>query len=216
MALTPEALAALRQDYSQRGLLETELHADPIHQFQAWLGEAQAQGILEPNAMTLSTVDECGQPWSRIVLLKRCDADGFSFFTNYEGSKAQHISSESRVGLTFWWGALERQVNVVGTASKVSREESEAYFATRPIASQLGAWASRQSSRLGARAELESSFAELKQRFEGKPIPCPPHWGGFVVKPSSIEFWQGRRSRLHDRLRFTSSGDGWLLERLAP
>ena len=216
MALTPEALAALRQDYSQRGLLETELHADPIRHFQIWLADAQAQGILEPNAMTLSTVDEQGQPWSRIVLLKRCDAEGFSFFTNYEGGKAQHIRGESRVGLTFWWGALERQVNVVGTASKVSREESEAYFATRPMASQLGAWASAQSSILAGREELEACFAELKLRFEGKAIPCPPHWGGFVVKPSSIEFWQGRRSRLHDRLRCTASGGGWRVERLAP
>lgn len=216
MALTPEALAALRQDYSQRGLLESELDADPIRQFQLWLAEAQEQGILEPNAMSLSTVDEHGQPWSRIVLLKKCDAAGFSFFTNYEGGKAQHIRGEARVGLTFWWGALERQVNVVGVASMVAREESEAYFATRPLASQLGAWASRQSSLLSGRAELEASFAELEQRFRGKPVPCPPHWGGFVVKPSSIEFWQGRRSRLHDRLRCTASGGGWRVERLAP
>jgi pyridoxamine 5'-phosphate oxidase len=217
MALPPQDLAALRQEYSQRGLDLPELDSDPIRQFQHWLKEAHDSGIIEPNAMTLATVDASGRPWTRTVLLKACDQRGFSFFTNYDGAKAAHIAGDPRAALTLWWGALERQVNVTGLLSKVTREESEAYFTVRPLASQLGAWASPQSTPIEGRAHLERLFEECRQRFAGAPVPCPPQWGGYRLEPETIEFWQGRRSRLHDRFRFTrTSGAGWEVQRLAP
>lgn len=217
MALPPQDLAALRQDYSQRGLDLPDLDADPTRQFQQWLKEAHDCGLLEPNAMTLATVDSSGAPWTRTVLLKACDERGFSFFTNYNGAKAAHIAADSRAAVTFWWGALERQVNITGRLSKVAREESEAYFAVRPLASQLGAWASPQSTPLEGREQLEKLFEECRQRFAGAEVPCPDHWGGYRLEPQTIEFWQGRRSRLHDRFRFSRSGGAaWTVERLAP
>ena len=217
MSLTPEALSALRQDYAQRGLRRSELEEDPLRMFCKWLGEAQKEAVLEPNAMVLSTVDAAGQPWSRIVLLKVCDARGFAFFTNYEGGKAQQLAAEARAALTFWWGGLERQVNITGCVRKTSRETSAQYFASRPRASQLSAWASRQSCVLEGREQLELSFAEQERRFEGRAVECPETWGGYVLDPEVIEFWQGRRSRLHDRFRFTrNEGGAWRIERLAP
>jgi pyridoxamine 5'-phosphate oxidase len=217
MAFPPVDLAALRQDYSKRGLDFSDLDKDPILQFQHWLKEAHESGIIEPNAMTLATVDENGGPWTRTVLLKACDTRGFSFFTNYNGTKAAHLEANPRAALTFWWGALERQVNITGSVGKVSREESEAYFAVRPLASRLGAWASPQSSPLEGRDQLERLFAECEQRFAGVEVPCPEHWGGYRLRPDTIEFWQGRRSRLHDRFRFTrSQTDEWSVGRLAP
>ena len=217
MALSPESLAALRIDYAQRGLDFAELNTDPLAQFREWLAEAHFRQLLEPNAMILSTVDSDGQPWSRTVLLKTADERGFVFFTNYGGFKASHLASEPRAALTFWWGALERQVNIVGRISKTAREENEAYFASRPLASQLGAWASPQSTALESREALEQRFAEVKARFGDGPVPCPPHWGGYVLAPESIEFWQGRRSRLHDRFRYTKTELGaWSIQRLAP
>ena len=210
-------LAALRQDYSHRGLRRSELDPDPIRQFNAWLAEAISLGLLEPNAMTLATVDASGQPWSRTVLLKICDDRGFAFFTNYDGDKARQIESNPRVALTFWWSALERQVNVTGTVTKTSREESDAYFHSRPASSQLGAWASAQSAVVADRAQLERQFEDALGRFGETQIPLPPHWGGYRVLPHAIEFWQGRRSRLHDRLRYTRQlGDEWKIERLSP
>lgn len=215
--LTPEALAALRRDYSQRGLRRSELDPDPFTQFNLWLKEAHAQQLVEPNGMTLSTVDPGGQPWSRTVLLKICDARGFAFFTNYEAAKGRQLAANPRAALTFWWGALERQVNIAGTVSKVSREESEAYFHSRPIGSQLGAWASQQSAVVASREHLEQQFARTQERFGQEPIPLPPHWGGYRLVPHSIEFWQGRRNRLHDRFRYTLQQDrSWLIERLSP
>lgn len=215
--LTAEQLAALRQDYAKRGLRRAELSADPIEQFQRWLLEAVKAEVLEPNGMILATVDADGQPWTRTVLLKACDSRGFSFFTNYLGKKGEHLLAEPRAALTFWWGALERQVNITGTVEKTSREESEAYFASRPIASRLGAWASQQSAVLPSRDELEQSFAEVRKRFPDENIPCPEHWGGFRLVPATIEFWQGRQSRLHDRFRYTRESDtAWKIERLAP
>lgn len=217
MATPSIDLAALRQEYSQRGLDLTDLDRDPVLQFQRWMKEAHDVGIIEPNAMTLATVDEAGVLWSRTVLLKACDARGFSFFTNYNGAKAAHLAANPRAALTFWWGALERQVNITGSVSKVSRKESESYFAMRPLASQLGAWASPQSEPINGRTHLEQLFAECERRFAGGQVPCPEHWGGYRLEPSSIEFWQGRRSRLHDRFRFQrSQAGGWVLDRLAP
>jgi pyridoxamine 5'-phosphate oxidase len=215
--LNPDQLAALRHEYSQRGLRRADLDADPIRQFNAWLGEAVAQQIVEPNGMTLATVDAAGQPWTRTVLLKICDERGFTFFTNYVGAKGRHLETNPRAALTFWWGALERQVNITGTIAKVSREESDAYFHSRPASSQIGAWASAQSEVVTDRAQLERQFAEALARYGEAEIPLPPQWGGYRLVPQTIEFWQGRRSRLHDRLRYTREPDGsWKIERLSP
>ena len=215
--LTPSQLAALRQDYSQRGLRRRELDPDPIRQFNAWLGEASAQQLIEPNAMTLATVDPNGQPWTRTVLLKICDERGFSFFTNYAGAKARQLAANPRAALTFWWSALERQVNVSGTVSKVEAAETEVYFHSRPASSQLGAWASAQSEVVADRAQLERQFSAALEKFGETDIPVPPHWGGYRLSPETIEFWQGRRSRLHDRFRYTREADGsWKIERLSP
>jgi len=209
-------LAQLRRDYSQRGLLETELDPDPLVQFRVWLAEAVEHQLIEPNAMILATVDGDGQPWSRTVLLKGCDERGFTFFTNYDGAKSRHLEVEPRCALTFWWAAHERQVNVTGRVEKVPRSETEEYFRVRPVLSRLGAWASRQSEVIEGREPLERAFAEAQARF-GENVPAPPHWGGYVVKPVTIEFWQGRQSRLHDRLRYTRQADGnWKIERLSP
>jgi len=217
MSLSAAELAALRQDYSQRGLRRGELDPDPIRQFNAWLQEAVGHSLIEPNAMTLATVDSEGQPWSRTVLLKICDRRGFAFFTNYDGAKGRHLAGNPRAALTFWWAALERQINVTGSVVKTSREESEAYFHSRPLGSQLGAWASPQSAILADRAELEQKFAAAEAKFGETNIPLPPHWGGYRLRPQTIEFWQGRRSRLHDRLRYTrQTEDAWVIERLSP
>ena len=215
--LTPSELAALRQDYSQRGLRRGDLDPDPVVQFNAWLAEAHAQQIIEPNALTLATVDATGQPWTRTVLLKICDARGFTFFTNYEGAKGRHLAGNPQAALTFWWGALERQVNVTGTVEKTAREESDAYFHSRPASSQLGAWASAQSEVVAGREQLEAQFTAALEKYGETEIPLPPHWGGYRLAPQTIEFWQGRRSRLHDRLRYTRQpGGAWQIERLAP
>jgi pyridoxamine 5'-phosphate oxidase len=217
MSLSAAELAALRQDYSERGLRRSELDPDPIRQFNAWLQEAAGHSLIEPNAMTLATVDAEGQPWSRTVLLKICDRRGFAFFTNYDGAKGRHLAANARAALTFWWGALERQVNVTGAVTKTSREESEAYFQSRPSGSQLGAWASAQSAIVADRAELERKFTGALAKFGETNIPLPPHWGGYWLRPQTIEFWQGRRSRLHDRLRYTREAeDAWKIERLSP
>ncbi|MEI6713036.1 MAG: pyridoxamine 5'-phosphate oxidase [Verrucomicrobiota bacterium] len=217
MSLTPEALSGLRQEYTQNGLRRNDLDADPLVLFRKWLSEAQQVGVLEPNAMVLSTVDLDGKPWSRVVLLKVCDEHGFAFFTNYRGAKAVHLLNEPRAALTFWWGALERQVNITGRVSKTSRDTSERYFASRPRASQLGAWVSQQSSVITGRAELEEGRAQMEQQFDGKDVECPVNWGGYVLEPETIEFWQGRQSRLHDRFRFSREGAiSWKVERLAP
>ena len=215
--LTPSQLAALRQDYSLRGLRRSELDADPIAQFNRWLAEALDQQIPEPNAMVLSTVDPAGQPWSRTVLLKVCDARGLSFFTNYESMKGGQLATNPRAALTFLWVPLERQVNIAGTITQTSREESGRYFASRPRGSQLGAWASRQSTVIADREALEEHFDAVRAKFGETTIPVPPNWGGYTLSPHTFEFWQGRRSRLHDRLRYSKQPDGiWKIERLAP
>lgn len=210
-------LAAMRRNYTRAGLTEQDAHANPFVQFRLWFAEAKSAQILEPNAMTLATANASGEPSARVVLLKELDEQGFVFYTNYQSDKAQDIAANARVSLNFFWGELERQVRVQGAATKVSREESEAYFQTRPRESQIGAWASQQSSVVASREDLARRFQELSAEFEGRDIPCPPFWGGYRVKPSAIEFWQGRPGRLHDRLLYTCADDGfWRVERLSP
>jgi pyridoxamine 5'-phosphate oxidase len=216
MALTSTELAALRQEYSTKGLRRSALAAEPFAQFNTWLFEAHQAGLLEPNAMIVATVDATGQPWTRTLLLKGCDERGFTFFTNYGGAKAEQIAADSRVAITFLWAALERQVNITGRATKTSREESAIYFASRPRASQLGAWASHQSTVLDDQAQLHRQFEEAEARFAGGDVPLPPHWGGYCVAPQTVEFWQGSRSRLHDRFRFSRGDSAWSVERLSP
>lgn len=209
-------LARLRQEYRAVGIDDTALPTEPIDLWRQWLEDAADCGLPEVNAMVVSTVDADGTPSSRTVLCKEADARGFVFYTNYGSRKGRALAAESRVGLLFPWHALARQVIVSGVAERVPLEDSTAYFATRPRGAQVGAWASRQSSVVGSRAELERRYADVEKRYEGQVIPCPPHWGGFLVRPVTIEFWQGRENRLHDRLRYRRDGDGWVIDRLSP
>jgi pyridoxamine 5'-phosphate oxidase len=198
------------------GLQEKDLARDPFRQFEKWFQEAEAAKVIEPNAMTLSTSTRDGRVSARTVLLKGVDGRGFVFFTNYESRKGRHLGENPWASMVFPWLALERQVVVEGNITKVSREESEAYFQTRPHGSQLGAWVSQQSSVVPNRQALEEAFKAIEKRFAGQPVPTPPHWGGYRLAPEVVEFWQGRRSRLHDRLRYRRVAEGWVVERLAP
>ncbi|WP_295544004.1 pyridoxamine 5'-phosphate oxidase [uncultured Thiohalocapsa sp.] len=208
--------AALREQYMAAGLERDALAADAIEQFQAWYGEIIGARLPEPNAMSLATVDADGQPSLRTVLLKLYDANGFVFFTNYESRKARQMDHNDRVALLFPWVALARQVKILGRAARIPTAESLRYFATRPRGSRIGAWSSPQSQVISSRALLEEKVAEMKRRFGDGEVPLPHFWGGYRVVPSSIEFWQGRESRLHDRFRYTREADGWRIERLAP
>jgi pyridoxamine 5'-phosphate oxidase len=209
-------LARLRSDYQAAGLDRAGLPADPLDLWRAWLADAQEAGLAEANAMVVSTVDPDGGPSSRTVLCKAVDDRGFVFFTNYTSRKGVAISGNSSVALLFPWHPLSRQVIVNGVAERVPRAESEAYFATRPRGAQLSAAASAQSRIVADRPTLEAAVAGVEATYADGAVPCPPWWGGYVVRPTSIEFWQGRHDRLHDRLRFVASDAGWQVERLYP
>jgi pyridoxamine 5'-phosphate oxidase len=211
------SLADLRKDYSLAGLAEKDLAKDPFRQFEKWFQEAEAAKIPEPNAMTLATATREGRPSARTVLLKGLDGRGFVFYSNYESRKGREIAANPQVTLLFPWIAIERQVIIEGVLAKVAREESEAYFHSRPRASQLGAWVAQQSSIIAGRAVLEDAMKALEKKYAGQEVPTPANWGGWRVAPETVEFWQGRRSRLHDRLRYRRGKDGeWTVERLAP
>jgi pyridoxamine 5'-phosphate oxidase len=214
--MDPVDLASLRAEYQLAGLDESELDPDPLTMFDRWFGDARAAGVLEPNAMVLSTVSADGVPSSRTVLLKGLGAGGFVFYTNYESRKGRELTANPHCSLVFGWYELQRQVRVEGVASRVPRAETDAYFASRPRDSQLGAWASPQSTAVASRSVLDASYAEARARFEGADIPSPPYWGGYLVAPARVEFWQGRHSRMHDRLEYRREGTGWTTQRLAP
>ena len=211
------AMADMRKDYGLAGLLEKDLAKNPFRQFEKWFQEAEAAKVSEPNAMTLATTGRDGRPAARTVLLKGCDGRGFVFYTNYESRKGRELDANPHAALLFLWVAIERQVTAEGPVARVSREESEAYFHSRPRASQLAAWASPQSTMIAGRAVIEESYRVIEKKYEGREVPLPPNWGGFRLMPETVEFWQGRRSRLHDRLRYRRETNGdWVIERLAP
>jgi pyridoxamine 5'-phosphate oxidase len=211
------SLSDLRKEYMLHGLSEADLAPDPFAQFQAWFDTALAAGLPEPNAMTLATATPDGRPSARMVLIKGVDSRGFVFYTNYESRKGRELEANPWAALVFYWPELERQIRIEGRVERVAAEESDAYFASRPLGSRLGAWASPQSQVIPGRDVLEARLRDLEARFASGDVPRPPHWGGYRVVPEAVEFWQGRPSRLHDRLRYTRQADGrWAIERLAP
>jgi len=216
--IPPVNIADLRREYHRAALAEADVDADPLRQFNRWLSEAVRAELPEPTAMTLATADAEGRPSARIVLLKGADADGFVFYTNYASRKGDELAVRPQAALLFHWVELERQVRIEGTVAKVAAAESDAYFATRPLLSRLGAWASPQSREIPDRGWLEHEFAAAQRHVaaDGTSVPRPAHWGGYRLMPEALEFWQGRRSRLHDRLRYSREAANWRLTRLAP
>jgi pyridoxamine 5'-phosphate oxidase len=211
-------VASLRREYDTRGLRRADLHSDPIEQFSIWFLDAVEVGLPDANAIALATATADGKPSARIVLLKGFDARGFVFFTNYRSNKGRELEANPQAAFAIFWVQLERQIRVAGRVERTSREESAAYFHSRPRGSQLGAWVSKQSEVIDARQILDGRLAEMTERFGEGPIELPPHWGGYRIVPNEIEFWQGRASRLHDRFRYTRESEGrtWRLHRLAP
>lgn len=212
----PDDLAALRAEYADGGLDVGDLTPEPVSMFRRWLGEALDAGLHEPNAMVLSTAGADARPSSRMVLLKGLDERGFVLFTNHTSRKADELALNPQCALLFPWHTLERQVRIEGTARVLEREAVEAYHRTRPRGAQLGAWASVQSKPVASREELAAAYDEVTARFEGRDVPVPEHWGGYRVEPETVEFWQGRPGRMHDRLVYERDGDGWRIQRLAP
>ena len=211
------AIANLRKDYSSKSLLETDVEQNPIDQFQKWWDEAISSEIDEVNAMTLATASSDGMPSARIMLLKGFDKNGFVFFTNYKSYKAMHLEENPKACLVFFWKELERQVRITGLVRRVPEQESDDYFYSRPKGSQVGAWASNQSQVIHNREWLEERVLNLTDEFNTKELKRPPHWGGYLVTPIIIEFWQGRPSRLHDRIQYTlEENGGWKIDRLSP
>jgi pyridoxamine 5'-phosphate oxidase len=210
-------LRNLRKDYTLAGLVESDLDPDPIVQFRVWFTEAQAAKGIEPNAMTVATADASGDPSARTVLLKGLDERGFIFYSNYDSAKGNQLAANPRAELLFYWPELERQVRIHGDVERLERSASEEYFRSRPIGNQLGALASPQSTVIPNREYLQELYDTLEQQYGSDSVPMPDHWGGYRVCPQSLEFWQGRKSRLHDRLRYRRDTDGgWIVERLAP
>jgi pyridoxamine 5'-phosphate oxidase len=209
-------IAHLRKDYTLNGLGEQDILNNPTDQFRKWFEEALSAKVTEPNGMFLSTISPEDYPQGRIVLLKDVDEKGFTFYTNYKSQKGTDLSAHPLAALTFWWAELERQVRIVGNVEKVSEAESDAYFAIRPRGSQLGAWVSSQSEVIASREVLSDKLATFEKQFADQPVPRPPHWGGYRVIPHEIEFWQGRPSRLHDRIRYQYINNAWKIERLSP
>lgn len=211
------SIAAIRKDYKQQMLNERDMAEDPISQFERWWADAVTSEIDEVNAMTLATAGVDGRPSARIVLLKGVDASGFVFFTNYNSHKGQQMAENPFASLCFFWKELERQVRIEGTIEKISELASNEYFDSRPIGSRIGAWASPQSRVIASREIIETNVKALEEKYANQKIERPPHWGGYILKPAMVEFWQGRPSRLHDRIRYsTAKESGWVIERLAP
>ena len=214
--MTNKNLADIRSEYSSRALSEEKIDSDPFAQFGVWMDEAIESQANEPTAMTLSTVSGDGRPSSRVVLLKGYDHDGFVFFTNYNSRKGRELAENPYAAINFFWPELERQVNVSGRTSKVSAEESDEYFESRPFTSRVGAWASNQSEKIDSRMTIMAKAAKLLVKYASGNVPRPPHWGGFRLVPDRFEFWQGRESRLHDRICYERSGNDWSIARLSP
>lgn len=208
-------ISDLRREYALAGLRRNDLDPDPLKQFSRWFGQAVEANVLEPNAMTLASVDGTGQPSSRTVLLKAVDERGFSFYTNYDSRKGRELAANGKASLTFFWGGIERQVNVRGSCTKLSREESEAYYKIRPVGSRLGAWVSKQSTEVESREWMEKRLEEVTAEYGENP-PLPPYWGGYLLEPITMEFWQGRPNRLHDRFEYSREGENWIIRRLSP
>ncbi len=209
-------LQRLRREFAGEELLEESVHEDPMRQFEHWFEQALKTEVTEPNAMSLATAGREGSPSVRIVLLKGFDDTGFRFFTNYNSRKGRELEENPRASICFYWPELERQVRIEGEVTRLDREDSETYFGERPRLSQIGAWASSQSDEVESREKLERAFRNYEREFEGKDVPIPDYWGGYILQPTAIEFWQGRPGRLHDRILYQKSEEGWEISRLAP